>query len=69
MRIVAGRFLRLKGFLNISDNEIVAWLYGNIRQMKQRGIDRLRFSPRASGMGHEFGSEMMSRNGRRSIPT
>ena len=29
--------------------------------MKDRGIDRLMFSPRASGMGHDFGNELISR--------
>ncbi len=50
-----------KGSLNISDDEIIASLQGNIRQMKDRAIDRLMFSPRASGMGHEFGPELVSR--------
>ena len=56
----------VKGSLGISDDEIVASLRGNIQQMKDRGIDRLMFSPRASGMGHDFGNELVSRvTGRR----
>ncbi len=51
----------VKGSLGISDDEIVASLQGNIRQMRDRGIDRLMFSPRASGMGHDFGNELISR--------
>ena len=50
-----------KGSLNISDDEIIASLQGNIRQMKERRIERVMFSPRASGMGHEFGPELVSR--------
>ncbi|MDE2515765.1 MAG: amidohydrolase [Rhodospirillales bacterium] len=50
-----------KGSLGISDDEIIASLQGNIRQMKDRGIDRLMFSPRAGGMGHEFGNALTSR--------
>ena len=49
------------GNLGISDDEIVASLQGNIKQMAARGIDRLMFSPRASGMGHDFGNELVSR--------
>jgi 4-oxalmesaconate hydratase len=47
--------------LNISDDLIASSLHGNIKQMKERGIDRLMFSPRASGMGHDFGDELISR--------
>ena len=50
-----------RGTLGISDDEIIASLQGNIRQMKDRGIDRLMFSPRAGGMGHEFGNALTSR--------
>ena len=51
-----------KGRLNISDEQIVASLSGkNLQQMTDRGIDRLIFSPRASGMGHDFGNELISR--------
>lgn len=47
--------------LNISDEMIVQSLQGNLRQMRERGIDRVMFSPRAAGMGHDFGSELISR--------
>ena len=50
-----------RGSLGISDEEIVESLAGNMRQMKDRGIDRLMFSPRAGGMGHDFGNELISR--------
>ncbi|PIB70269.1 amidohydrolase family protein [Pseudomonas sp. 2995-3] len=50
-----------KGLLVISDDQIRESLTGNIRQMQERGIDRLMFSPRASGMGHDFGNELVSR--------
>ena len=50
-----------KGSPGISDDEICASLQGNLKQMKDRGIDRLVFSPRASGMGHDFGNEVISR--------
>ena len=51
----------VKGTLAISDDEIVHSLQGNIRQMQERGINRLMFSPRASGMGHDFGDALISR--------
>lgn len=47
--------------LNISDEMIAASLQGNLRQMRERGIDRVMFSPRAAGMGHDFGNERVSR--------
>jgi 4-oxalmesaconate hydratase len=51
-----------KGRLDISDEQIVQSLSGkNLQQMEDRGIDRLIFSPRASGMGHDFGNELISR--------
>jgi len=50
-----------KRALNISDDEIEHSLQGNIRQMKERGINRVMFSPRASGMGHDFGNALVSR--------
>lgn len=49
-----------RGKLNLSDDEIVVSLQGNLRQMKERRIDRVLFSPRASGMGHDFGGELIS---------
>ena len=50
-----------RGQLKISDEEIERSLQGHFRQMRDRGIDKLIFSPRASGMGHEVGSELVSR--------
>jgi 4-oxalmesaconate hydratase len=49
------------GNLKISDEEIERSLQGHFRQMRERGIDKLIFTPRASGMGHELGSELVSR--------
>ena len=49
------------GNLKISDEEIERSLQGHFRQMRERGIDKLIFTPRASGMGHEVGSELTSR--------
>ena len=51
----------VKGSLSISDEQIVSSLQGNIGQMTQRGITHMLFSPRASGMGHEIGGELVSR--------
>jgi len=50
-----------KGKISISDEQIAASVQENFRQMADKGIDRLVFSPRASGMGHDFGSELVSR--------
>lgn len=50
-----------KGQLSLSDDEVSASLLPNLRQMRERGIDHLMFSPRASGMGHDFGDELISR--------
>jgi 4-oxalmesaconate hydratase len=47
--------------LAISDEQIATSLEGNLRQMRERRIDRLMFSPRASGMGHDFGNALISR--------
>jgi len=60
-RQISNRNRPSKGKLNISDEEIARSLEGNIRQMRERRIDRLMFSPRASGMGHDFGNELVSR--------
>src|SRR6187402_1400781 len=48
------------GNLKIGDEEIERSLQGHFRQMRERGIDKLIFTPRASGMGHEVGSELTS---------
>jgi 4-oxalmesaconate hydratase len=50
-----------KGTLRIGDAEIAESLQGHFKQMQQMGVDRLIFSPRASGMGHEVGNELVSR--------
>jgi 4-oxalmesaconate hydratase len=50
-----------RGSLKISDGEIRESLQGQFNQMKEMGIDRIIFSPRASGMGHEIGNELVSR--------
>jgi 4-oxalmesaconate hydratase len=50
-----------RGQLKISDEEIDRSLQGHFKQMREKGIDKLVFSPRASGMGHEFGGELVSR--------
>ncbi len=47
--------------LNISDDMIRQSLQANLRQMRERGIDRCMFSPRAAGMGHDFGNALISR--------
>lgn len=45
----------VKGKLSISDEELVAALDKHIARMDRLGIDVMILSPRASGMGHEFG--------------
>ena len=49
-----------RGRLRISDEDIEKSLQGHFRQMRERGTDKLIFSPRASGMRHEVGSEFAS---------
>jgi 4-oxalmesaconate hydratase len=51
----------VRGSLSISDEALAASLKGNLAQMGDRGITRMMFSPRASGMGHEVGGELVSR--------
>ena len=50
-----------KRALRISDEALRRSLEGNVQQMDDRGIDYLMLSPRASGMGHDFGSPKISR--------
>jgi 4-oxalmesaconate hydratase len=50
-----------KGKISITDEQIEKSVQVNLKQMADKGIDRLVFSPRASGMGHDFGSELVSR--------
>lgn len=44
----------------ISDDEIVNSLQGHLDRMSKLGVDRMIFSPRASGMGHEIGDARVS---------
>jgi len=50
-----------KGSINVTDEQIEKSVQLNFKQMAAKGIDKLVFSPRASGMGHDFGSELVSR--------
>ena len=47
--------------VKISDDEIAQSLQANFRAMDDRGIDLVLFSPRASGMGHDYGDALTSR--------
>lgn len=47
--------------LGISDDEIARSLAANLATMDARGIDLVLFSPRASGMGHDYGDLRISR--------
>lgn len=47
--------------LVVSDDQIEASLQKNLQQIRDRGIHHMMFSPRASGMGHDFGSALISR--------
>lgn len=47
--------------VKISDDEITQSLQANFRAMDDRGIDLVLFSPRASGMGHDYGDALTSR--------
>jgi len=46
--------------LKISDQELADSLRGHLDRMEQQNVDRMIFSPRASGMGHEVGDFKMS---------
>ncbi|WP_165976863.1 amidohydrolase family protein [Arthrobacter nitrophenolicus] len=48
------------GNLNISDEELYAAMEKHVARMDRLGIDLMIFSPRASGMSHEFGNERIS---------
>jgi 4-oxalmesaconate hydratase len=52
---------RSRGDVGISDDLLRATLEAHARQPKERGIDKLIWSPRAAFQGHEFGSETISR--------
>lgn len=47
--------------LKISDDQARKAIQKRLDQMRRMGIDTMLFSPRAGGMGHEFGSELISR--------
>ena len=50
-----------KGSTKVSDDEIRETLEnGQIKRLRERGTDKMFFSPRASSMGHHFGGEMIS---------
>jgi 4-oxalmesaconate hydratase len=51
----------VKGGISVSDEQIIQSVQKNLKQMSDKNLDRLVFSPRASGMGHDFGSELISR--------
>ncbi|MEA2622785.1 MAG: 4-oxalmesaconate hydratase [Chloroflexota bacterium] len=61
-RLLADPGAALHGQLGISEDELAASLEPVIRQMDDRGIDVLFFSPRAAGMGHDQGGEPVSRH-------
>ncbi|MFP6566492.1 MAG: hypothetical protein VB961_04295, partial [Dehalococcoidia bacterium] len=44
--------------LQISDDELTHSLQGQFKRMDDWGIDRLMFSPQASAMGRQFGSDL-----------
>lgn len=50
-----------KGKIAIGDDAIREALKPQFRRMAEMGTDKLVFSPRASGMGHEVGGELISR--------
>ena len=50
-----------KGSIKVSDDEIRETLEnGQIKRLRERGTDKMFFSPRASSMGHHFGGEKIS---------
>ncbi|HLG70526.1 MAG TPA: amidohydrolase family protein [Chloroflexota bacterium] len=52
----------VKGKPNITDDEIRASIEnGQLKQQRERGTDATIFSPRAAGMSHHFGNELISR--------
>ena len=51
-----------KGRLNVSDEQIVDSVKGQVSRMDEWGIDRLMFSPQATAMGHQFGTPLISRH-------
>lgn len=50
-----------RGKLALSDARLLDSLAGHVARMDRYGIDKMIFSPRASGMGHEIGDARASR--------
>jgi len=51
-----------KGKMNVTDDQIRESIEtGQLKMQRERGTDLTIFSPRASGMGHHFGNELISR--------
>jgi 4-oxalmesaconate hydratase len=51
-----------KGTMRVSDDEIRRSIEnGQLKLQRERGTDLTIFSPRAAGMGHHFGGELISR--------
>jgi 4-oxalmesaconate hydratase len=51
-----------RGKMNVTDDEIRQSIEtGQLKVQRERGTDLTLFSPRASGMGHHFGNELISR--------
>jgi len=51
-----------KGTLRVTDDEVRHSIEtGQLKLQRERGTDLTIFSPRASGMGHHFGGELISR--------
>ena len=51
-----------KGTMRVTDDEIRQSIEGGqLKLQRERGTDLTIFSPRASGMGHHFGNELISR--------
>jgi 4-oxalmesaconate hydratase len=52
----------VKGKMNVTDDEIRHSIEtGQLKLQRERGTDLTLFSPRAAGMGHHFGNELISR--------
>jgi 4-oxalmesaconate hydratase len=58
---VWGRAKPVKGSLNIPDDQIAQSLQRNLRHMAELDIACILFSPNAGWMGHDFGTEVISR--------
>src|SRR5258705_9286315 len=52
---------RGKGDPGISDDVLREHLQPHVTEPRERGIDKIIFGPRAGLMGHEFGTEWISR--------